>query len=170
MISRRTAFVVIAFLSIVAVLQNCYYWLHLPDRVAIHFNASGQPDNWATRDVATIIMLGLQLGFPMFMMVLTPMASKLPNSMINVPHREYWLAPERRAYTLEEMSKFMSIVAIAGACFFIGINHVTYIANRDKIPLPMLPFGIMLITFLAIVFSFTGKLVRQFNRIPKDTP
>lgn len=81
MISRRTAFVVIAFLSIVAVLQNCYYWLHLPDRVAIHFNASGQPDNWATRDVATIIMLGLQLGFPMFMMVLTPMASKLPNSI-----------------------------------------------------------------------------------------
>ena len=170
MIARRTAFVVIALLSIVAVLQNFYYWMHLPDRVAIHFNASGEPDNWATRSVATSIMLGLQLGFPMFLMSITPLASKLPNSMINVPHRDYWLAPERRASTLEELSNFMSIIAIAGSCFFIGINHVTYIANRDQIPLPMLPFGIMLFTFLAIVFSFTAKLVWQFNRIPKHTP
>lgn len=168
MISRRTAFLILATLAAVAVLQNFYYWLHLPDRVATHFNASGVPDNWSSRNMATLLMLGLQLGFPTLMNALIPMISRLPTSMFNLPHREYWLAPERREHTLGIIAGKMSLIAIAAATFFIGLNHVTFVANQGKGRLPMLPFGILTAVFLLTVLSIAFTILFRFNKIPSE--
>ncbi len=168
MLTRRTAIRLILVISVMAVLQNGYYWLHLPDRVAIHFNGRGTADNWASRDFAVMLMLGLQLGFPAFFLTLISLVSKLPNSMINVPHREFWLAPERREKTLNEMAQSMAGIAVAGSIFLLFLNHLTFIANQAQGKLPIVPFGILLVSFITIVLGIAGKMTLRYRRVPTD--
>ncbi len=37
-------------------------WSHLPERVAVHFDAAWRPNGWTTRDDALHFSLGLQTG------------------------------------------------------------------------------------------------------------
>lgn len=79
--------------------QHAWYWPQLPDRVATHFGIDGQPNDWMSRTSSTLMLCGIQLGLPLFLAGVMSLANRLPDSMINIPHREYWLHPDRRAAT-----------------------------------------------------------------------
>lgn len=166
MLSRRVAIGLIILLTAGSIVQNAYYWNHLPERVATHFDAQGEPDAWMNRTAATAMMLGFQLGIPLFVLMMAWLASSLPGSMINIPHREYWLAPERSESTLRYMRDSMAWIAVLTSIFMMSINHLTFMANRDATRLPPGPFLTLLIAFLVAVFALVGCMVRHF-RIPR---
>ena len=75
-------------------------WSITPETMAAHFNIQGSPDRFVPKaeffrfQVQTLLVVILvSLPFQFLFLVLPP-------AMINMPHREYWLAPERRAGTL----------------------------------------------------------------------
>ena len=45
-----------------------YYHPQLPEKVAIHFNVQGEADGFASRNVHTALMIGLQTGLAAFLM------------------------------------------------------------------------------------------------------
>ncbi len=167
MLSRRVAIGLIILLTAGSIVQNAFYWNHLPERVATHFNAQGEPDAWMNRTAATAMMLGFQLGIPLFVLMMAWLASSLPSSMVNIPHREYWLAPERREPTLRYMRDCMAWIAVLTSIFMMSINHLTFMANRDVASLPLAPFLALMAAFLVAVFAVVGCLVRHF-RIPRQ--
>ncbi len=59
---------ILGLLSVLAVVQNLFYWNYLPEQVAIHFGANGQPDSWLDKDRATMLMMLLQIGLPWMML------------------------------------------------------------------------------------------------------
>ena len=74
---------------------------HLPESVATHFNGAVRPDGWMSRSDHQSFMLKFGLLFPLFVVVLCFATRFVPANLINVPHREYWLAPERRKETFD---------------------------------------------------------------------
>lgn len=104
----------------------------LPDRVATHFGASGQPDGWMTRaeHVRFTVISGLLV--PGFVLGIFMVIGRFPNGALNIAHKEYWLAPERR----EETLTFVRLQGVRFAGMFIAflaaIHWSILVANRHS--------------------------------------
>jgi hypothetical protein len=71
----------------------------LPARVATHFGADGQPNGWMSRDGHTIGQVAISIFIGGLFFALTLYLPRVPDRFVNLPHRDYWLAPQRRAAT-----------------------------------------------------------------------
>src|SRR5690349_6137471 len=97
--SNRTALICFV-LCIVGYL--IYVWQsspHLPDKVASHFGMDGKPNGWMLRSDYVLYMGAAGVGLPLFILAIYSLLSIIPKQLINVPNRDYWFAPERRAET-----------------------------------------------------------------------
>ena len=69
--SRRTFRRWLLFLCclhvMVSLLQQVFYWRQLPERVATHFGAGGEPNDWMDRTSAVLVIGGFQLFFPLLL-------------------------------------------------------------------------------------------------------
>jgi uncharacterized membrane protein len=64
----------------------------LPDRVATHFNGRGQPDGWMSRPAHLPLMAMFGLGFPLLIAGICFVIRFLPDSGLNIPHRDVRVA------------------------------------------------------------------------------
>jgi len=167
MSSQRIALFAVAVLALLAAAQNAWYWGQLPDRVATHFNLEGVPNDWMTKTNATIFMCGFQVGMPFVLIAITLLASRLPASMVNIPHREYWLHPDRHASTMAFVQTIMNWIAVIFSMFMMAINHLVFKANCDGGRLDAVSFGALMTVFLATVFALIAVLLYHF-RLPRD--
>ena len=168
MLSATRASAILVLLTIVSAVQHAWYWPQLPDRVATHWGIDGQPNDWMTRTGATLMLCGLQIGVPLFLAAVTSLASRLPDSMINIPNRKYWLHPDRRSATLAWMNQMLAWIAVLTSLFMIGIGHLTFIANKTGSGLHVGFFVTALGAYLASVFSIAGRSLFRF-RLPRST-
>jgi uncharacterized membrane protein len=104
-------------LSIAAlVVQAVYNYPLLPDRIASHFDSAGRPNGWSSKE-SFFILCGFMIVFMnIWVPVVRYLVKNLPPSMINIPHRDYWLATEERKAQVQEM------VFILMAGIFTGVN------------------------------------------------
>jgi len=98
----RSVFVLLAALAAI------YFWSNyaqLPDVVASHFNARGVPNGWQTKSMFFTFFVGA-VGIAWLVGFGVPgLISNMSTALINLPHKEYWLAPERRAETLAFLNR-----------------------------------------------------------------
>jgi hypothetical protein len=91
----------------------------------------------------------------------------LPNSIINLPNKEYWLANERRDVALATTGQYLIAMGWMSAWLMIGIFHLTAeVATgvRDSVnPEVYWILGI----YLVILTAATIWLCRKF-RVPKS--
>ncbi len=99
----------------VVVLAICIFeiarlWGITPERMAAHFNAQGHPDRFVSK--AEFFWFQIQtLGVTLLVSLLPQVLFLfIPLELVNMPNREYWLAPERRDETRDRLSSFGSIV------------------------------------------------------------
>jgi Protein of unknown function (DUF1648) len=65
----------------------------LPERMASHFAMDGRPNGWQPKSAFTIFFFGA-LGIACVVSLAVPkLLGSLPLDMINLPNKEYWLAP-----------------------------------------------------------------------------
>jgi uncharacterized membrane protein len=72
----------------------------LPEVVASHFGASGAANGFMPRAFYIAFMLAFVIGLPVLLVFVTSFAIGSQSARINLPNRDYWLAPERRAQTI----------------------------------------------------------------------
>jgi hypothetical protein len=137
----------------------------LPDPVAMHFGFGGQPDRWTTRSFAVGLMRGFGLGLPLLMVVVAVAIRFLPAGSINMPNREYWLAPERRGATYDLIAGQLLWLACLQVAFLAGLQWLTITANNSNpVRLPTQLFLTLLGAFLACVAVWIVTFVRRFRR------
>lgn len=116
---------ILGLLLLAGVLYFSHVYAKLPEVMFSHFNAGGAPNGrmlkaaffWPFSLVALIVAI---------IVLLTPkLLAILPPSMINLPNRDHWLAPERRAETVRYMEAAM---AWFGCAFFTFISFATCLA------------------------------------------
>lgn len=111
-------------------------------------------------------MLALMIGVPLMTAGSGMLMKWLPPSMINLPHRDYWLSGERRERTLREMQDLMVWIAVATQVLLLCLNQLTYWANVHETGLNMLAFGLMLGAFLVTIAGICLYMILKYRRVP----
>jgi uncharacterized membrane protein len=138
----------------------------LPEMVAVHFDASGRPNGFTSREDCRQFMRSFTLGAPIFIVLVTALLPRLvPPSMLNIPNRAYWLAPERAAETVDFLSEqgvWFGCILVVFLCF---VDELLVRANSSAPPaFPTgLFMGSMALLFTAIGF-WGARMFRRFRR------
>jgi uncharacterized membrane protein len=139
----------------------------LPPKVASHFDLHGNPDGWMSRASSTEIMLAVAILAPGIVVVTMAGAGRIPISFINLPHRDYWLAPERRTAALDVLRRYGLWFATLNVLFLTGLQALTVDANLQPPPhqLNMQHLLIGAILYLALTVLWTIRLLRHFAKV-----
>lgn len=80
----------------------------LPERMASHFAADGTPNGWSPKQAFFILMAAViaVTAIPAFLVPLK--LRSLPHHKINLPNKDYWLAPEREEQTYGIFRTYMA--------------------------------------------------------------
>lgn len=101
----------------------------LPPVVASHFNAGGAPDGWMPRDSYLWSMVGVATIIPAFIVGSFYILGFLGDGAMNLPHRDYWLAPERRTETYKVLFSAGLWIATIVVLTVLGVHLFVVAAN-----------------------------------------
>ncbi len=139
----------------------------LPPVVASHFAAGGAANGFMPRAIYLRFIIALLVALPILIALLTGITSLLPVRFINLPNREYWLAPERQAGTLAYIRKHGVHLGIMLAIFLCFVHWLVVQANALNPPLfPESLFFIGMAAFLAGLVIWLGRFIVHFRLCP----
>ena len=137
----------------------------LPEKMASHFNAAGKPNGWMSKqaflrlDLFLVGILAFLFYFSGFFM------NKIPTAFINLPNKDFWLAPERRDQSLRVIANFLLWLGNGTLIFvFVLQQHVIhYNLNSGKY---FVGIGAWTPTifYISFVFLWTVALIWMFRR------
>lgn len=107
----------------------------LPATMATHFDLAGKPNGFQGRSdfVWTSLLLSLFL-FALFA-ALPAVMPRVPDRFVNLPSKDYWLAPERRAETFRRMGAMSDWLGCATIALLVGVFELVIRANLTQRPL-----------------------------------
>jgi uncharacterized membrane protein len=155
---------VFVFLVFVGFLQARRFAATMPPVLATHFGGSGAPNGWQTQSqffTLEMVLLGvcllLAFGIPRLIRA-------LPISLVNVPNKEYWLAPERRQETIAFFKAQFAWFGCGFLAFLLVVNQLVFDANQTRPrQLNSTEFVIAMVVFLAFVGIWTVRLIVRFS-------
>jgi uncharacterized membrane protein len=152
-----------------AVLQIAHYYPLMPETMASHFDGAGRPNGYQSRGAffaLTAVMLGAVVAI---FIGLASLIRLLPTSWVNLPHREYWLAPERRESSVEFIGRQMEGFGVATLLLLLLVVQAAIEANLA--PQPRIDSDSMWLV-LVLYFLYTAvwmvRFLRHF-RMPAST-
>lgn len=138
----------------------------LPARVASHFGREGQPDGWMSRDTHTMTQVGITLFIALLFFALAMFMPRLPDRFINLPHREYWLAPKRRAETFAWLSGMLLCLGAALQVFLGWVFREVWQANQAPSPVLKMNSLWLQVSLAIIVMGLIITLMSRFRQPP----
>lgn len=140
-----------------------YYYPQLPDVVAMHFGATGRPDAWAPKEAfLKIYLLTLAFCSAVFLGVAFVL-SRLPVSMINLPDKAYWLAPERKQETVDFLFHYFLWFASATVLLLCDVMHQAFQVHLGKAE--VLPHPVTsLVCYLCFTALWVAGLIVRFAK------
>ena len=137
----------------------------LPPSVASHFGVGGIPNGFMSRAGYTVFMAGLTLGLPLLIPLVLRIASRLPPAFINLPDRDYWLAPERKGATFQYLVGMGAVFGCLLLVFLCFVHWQVVQANAAQPPrLAEGRFLVALVLFVACTLGWLGAFVAHFYR------
>lgn len=92
-LSRAVICLLIGFL----VAQTGFHYPNLPEKISSHFNRAGEANDWMWKNnfiiFEAIILLIILSEFTLLPLLI----EKSPDALINLPNKEFWLAPNAAA-------------------------------------------------------------------------
>ncbi|MEO8275059.1 MAG: DUF1648 domain-containing protein [Thermoanaerobaculia bacterium] len=138
----------------------------LPERVASHFDFQGVADGFIARRALVVLLLALAMFGPSILFAVGTFALKLPDSLINLPNKEYWLAPERRAGSLAFFQRVLDRMTLSLLLLLVLLFEEVVRANRREPPrLDEAYFYVGLGAFLLFQAVEVIRLRRRFRKV-----
>jgi len=163
---KHPRFFLLLALALLALVQAVWQQFSLPALVAVHFNAAGQADGWMTRAYFLRYELSFTWGAFAVFTVLALLAAVLPAALINLPHKGYWLAPERSADTRRRLAGMVLGSGCGAVAFFLFLHQQLYLANvHAERRLPLAPGVTIAVAVVLLLGPVVGPLLR-FSRRP----
>lgn len=126
---RRIGLGLLFVAAVVTVGQLVWFGGELPDPVASHFGLDGQPDSWVSR-TSFLAMHGLvQIGTTGFMLATAYGMKWIPESLLNMPNKEYWLHADRREQSLRKNGSMLILIAGLTALFMAFVFQLVCESN-----------------------------------------
>jgi len=139
----------------------------LPERVATHFALDGRANGWMAREGYASMMGTLALLLPFGVWVAAAWLPRRWPHLVNVPFRDYWLAPARREATLDRLAKMGAGMALLSAALIAALHVEVLEANRRTPPAAGDGMAWVTGTFVVAIVALIVATAWRF-RVPKD--
>jgi uncharacterized membrane protein len=152
-------------LVLVSLVEAARQWNSAPGRVPSHFDAAGRPNAWSSREEFFFLQVGVTLGIAALFIGLPWLLRSTPASLINLPNKSYWLAPERREETMDRLVSYFDVFASATVLLLLVVFELTSLASRGG-GLSTNYFLPVLVSYLVFSAGWTVALIRTFAHVP----
>jgi len=158
-------YIVYALTLAVAAFQMHHYAPLLPDKLATHFDFSGHPNGWMSQDGFFCFYAALLFTIIGIFTIMGLVMHKLPDRLINLPHKKYWLAPERRVNSIRSLQKMLHVTGAVVCVYIVILMQSVIVANLQDMPTlgPDKVFPSLGILLMFVI----GTLVYTYRRFPK---
>ena len=145
------------------VVQFAYYYPKLPETIASHFDGAGNPNGCMSKSgffktYALIVILIMTAC-----LLLPKLISRIPAQLINLPNKDYWLAPERREEAFQKIQDFTTEFSDALLVFLITVMQLVFKANLSKKIILSSAMPYLLIAFFAYTLLWLLRFFRTFK-------
>lgn len=159
---RRPLPLLFYFVILLALIQAGWHYAHLPARIATHFDLAGRANGWMPRNGYLAFQIGLLLFLGLVFGGLGRLMRRLPDRLINLPYRDYWLAPARREQTLRWVDNLLHGLGIAAVVFAMLLFQKVFAANLyGTLQLKMLP---LFIGWFVFIICLVILMMSRFQR------
>jgi uncharacterized membrane protein len=133
----------------------------LPPVLATHFDAMGTPNAWSSHETYLLLMAVIGLLIPLGIQAMVAWVGARHPEWLNVPARDYWLEPARRAEGVRRVRSHMWWLACLMTGLAIGIHLLLVQAHESTPPrLQLMPFVGVLGAFLTGIAIWIGAFYR----------
>jgi len=126
---KKLPFYLYGIVLVLVLMHSAFYYPQLPDTVASHFGGGGRADNWSGKQsffIVSAAILVMNIGI----FILIPWASeRFKLVKVNLPNRDYWLAPERMGDFYRFFRERMCWFGIVNLIFGAIVMHLVFVAN-----------------------------------------
>jgi uncharacterized membrane protein len=162
----RTQRGIFVALVLAAALQIAYFYPLLPDMMASHFDGAGRPNGWMSKGGFMALYVGLLAVMAANFLVLPAFLERLPVSLINLPNKSYWLAPERREQAWAKIRAYLLAFGNAAVALMLFVFQLAMVANLSESRMLSPAIWILLAAFVAFVAGCLFRLFRAFRLPP----
>jgi uncharacterized membrane protein len=160
---RHSIFFLLVMLGAV---QFFYYAPRLPEMLASHFGNAGSVNAWQSKTVFFSMELAIIVLATVVSFGIPRIIDALPTSLINLPHRDFWLSPGRRDDTLAYIRVWTGCFGCALLAFLLFVMELVFRANLQTPPrLNMAAFVPALLAFVAFDTVAILRLILHFSKI-----
>jgi hypothetical protein len=145
------------------------HWARSPAVMASHFDVAGRPNGYLDRDAFFAIQLITTGLVALVCGAGGPLADRLPISVINLPHKDFWLAPLRRAATLERLGSALEVQGGATLLLLTLVFDLATAANfRPDRRFAAGLFWPALLLYGVFLLAWSGLMLKTFARPPGE--
>jgi uncharacterized membrane protein len=152
----------------VIVCQTFYYYSRLPPIVASHFGFGGAPNGWSSKQALWGIYWAVAILVAFAFFILPDLLSRYAPESINIPNREYWLAPQRREQATRILIREMSFFGSATLLLLVLTFELAFEANLPGGAFSSRVMMVLLIAFLVLTVGWLIRLYRCFAKPPSE--
>jgi hypothetical protein len=148
-------------LAAYAAIDFSHYYSQLPDVVASHFDAHSVANGWQTKSVFLGFFVGAVALASVLAFGVPYIISRAPTSLINLPYKDYWLAPERRTSTIAFLGRYFAwfgcaALAVVTSSFDYAIRENLHpVAHLDPPAIVYVLAGFLVFTALWLIRLLT---------------
>jgi hypothetical protein len=148
---------------------QAYYLTQLPERVAVHFNAAGVADNWASPMVLATSAWGALGIVTLIGSGSILLMGRVPDQLINLPNKKYWLDPVRRDETIAWLQRFAVVLLSMPLVLLVVVFHRVYEFNRgNHEALGPSMHGTIVAVVIVMTIGSVVVIFRKFRNPPDD--
>jgi uncharacterized membrane protein len=156
-------FLVVAALAIA---QITVHLRTMPPMLATNFDFEGAPVAWMTAGAVATLEFALLALFVVGFWLLPRLFAHRTSTYWRIPNKDYWLAPERRATTIEALRGLISWMGVVVLLLFMAVSQLVFDANNRTPPhLAGDALIWLLLSFLFFIAMWIWVIVRQFGRV-----
>jgi len=161
--SGKIHYLILAILSLFYFIFLLYYYPSLPERIASHFNISGEADGWMSKESFLVLMIVIFIFVNGSLLGITFLI-KYSNDFINLPNKEYYLNPVRKETTLKTINNFLMIINNLTITLMILINYLVINSNIGKSDKLSSSFIYIIAVYLLTIIIVVIKMYSYFKK------
>jgi len=140
--------------------QAVYYYPQLPDKIPSHVSVNGDADDFMVKSTLFILVLSTIFSAAIFLTLGSHLSLAKAQRLVNIPHKEYWLAPVRKQQTISFVFMINVKLTIANTLMMLAIfQSIIWVAIGS----PVSP-NVVIWTAMGLFSAYLLLIIIQLNR------
>lgn len=155
-------------LVLLALAQIIWYYPRLAETMASHFDGAGRPNGWSGKGFFFGLYLVIVAFLASLFLGLGRLIGRRPE--IRLPHREYWLAPERREHTIAFLNRSLLWMGAVSLALAVVVTQLAILANFEHPPRMSAQIYWVLLAYFIYLAAWLVRLFARFRKPRGEVP